>query len=62
MLLVFLDLSNALFHRGGHGLMHRRKIGSFHEIGRPSVTDEEGLELFVTDSGKYGWVVDLEAD
>jgi hypothetical protein len=61
LLLVASDLGHTFFKGGGHGLVHGVEVGAFDKVGGPSVSDKEGLEFFVGDSGEDGWVVDLVA-
>jgi hypothetical protein len=61
LLLVASDLGHTFLKGGGHGLVHGVEVGTFDKVGGPSVSDEEGLEFFVGDSGEDGWVVDLVA-
>jgi hypothetical protein len=57
--LIFVDVADALFHCGGHSLVHGGDVVAFDEIGGPAVPEEEVLELFVADAGQDCRVVDL---
>ena len=53
------DLVEALFQRGGHCLVHRLRVGAFHQVGRLAIPPEEFFQLPLTDAGKHRWVVDF---
>jgi hypothetical protein len=58
LLLVSSDLGHALFKDGGHGLVHRVEVRIFDKVGGSFVSDEEGVEFFVGNSGGDCRVVD----
>ncbi len=55
------DLPDAVFHGGCHGLVHAVGIRAFDEIGRPPVTAEEVLQLFVANAGQKSGIINLVA-
>ena len=50
-----------MFQRGGHRLMHAVGFAALDEVRRISISNEQGLELFVADAGQDRGVVDLVA-
>ena len=55
------DIRDGPLERGGHEFMHRCRIVTLDEIGRPTASAEELFQLFMLDAGEHGRVADLVA-
>ena len=53
------NLGGAVIERGGHGLVHRLRIGTFDEIRRVAIPFEQVFHLFMSDACKEGGIVNL---
>ncbi len=61
VLLIGADFAERLFQRGGHRLVHHRRVAAFYEIRLVSVADKQRFQLLVADSRQDGWIRDLVA-
>src|SRR2546425_2499533 len=57
-LLLLPDLLDGVFDSRGHRLVHAFGIGPLHEVGRPTVSLHQVLELFMADPRQERGIVD----